>query len=450
MVTWKKVVVSGSSAELATLKVDNLTSGSVVIGGGNTSNLSTLPINGTGNIVATTGATGVSMSGSFSGSFVGSITSASYAAFAATSTSSSFATQAANASSASFATSAANATSASYATFAATATSAATATNATSASYATFAATATSATTANTANSATSASYATFAATATSATTANSATSASYATFAATATSATTANSATSASYASFSATATSASFASQAANASSASYALTASIALNAGSTANSLTFSTGLSGSAISFNGGTAVSLVISGSSALSSNIISKWTGTGFTNSNITDTGTQIQIGSGASSGMNIAAGGLQVTGNSTFNSNLTVGGDLIVNGTASFVNADNLYVKDRFILINSGSTSLADAGIIAQYEASGNGSAIFLEAASAGTYGRWAVAYGVAPTATSVTADEFVVTAKINQAGAPSGDPTWGGATNGEGNIWVTNAGDIYIYS
>lgn len=408
MATWKKVVVSGSNAELATLKVDNLTSGSVVIGGGNTSNLSTLPINGTGNIVATTNATGLVHTGSFSGSFAGSITSASYAAFAAVATSASFATQSANASSASFATSAASATSASYALFAAVATTATSSLSTVSASYASFAATATSASFASQASNASSASYATFAA------------------------------------------TATSASFASQAANASSASYALTASVALNAGSTTNALTFSTGLSGSAISFNGGTAVSLAISGSSALSSNVISKWTGTGFTNSNITDTGTQIQIGAAASSGLNVAAGGINVTGTSIFNSNLTVGGDLIVNGTASFVNADNLYVKDRFILINSGSTSLADAGIIAQYEASGNGSAIFLEAASAGTYGRWAVAYAVAPTATSVTADEFVVTAKINQAGAPSGDPTWGGSVNGEGNIWVTNAGDIYIYS
>lgn len=71
MATWKKVVVSGSAAELASLKVDNLTSGQVVIGGGSAGNLSTTAINGTGNIVATTGATGLSHSGSFSGSFQG-------------------------------------------------------------------------------------------------------------------------------------------------------------------------------------------------------------------------------------------------------------------------------------------------------------------------------------------------------------------------------------------
>lgn len=70
MATWKKVIVSGSAANLSTLQVDNLTSGQVVIGGGS-SNLSTTAINGTGNILATTGATGVSISGSFSGSFFG-------------------------------------------------------------------------------------------------------------------------------------------------------------------------------------------------------------------------------------------------------------------------------------------------------------------------------------------------------------------------------------------
>ena len=71
MATWKKVIVSGSNANLSLLQVDNLTSGQVVIGGGSGSNLSTTAINGTGTIVATTGATGLSHSGSFSGSFIG-------------------------------------------------------------------------------------------------------------------------------------------------------------------------------------------------------------------------------------------------------------------------------------------------------------------------------------------------------------------------------------------
>ena len=58
MASWKKVIVSGSTANLAALQVDNLTSGSVVIGGGAVSNLTVRTINGNGNILATTGATG--------------------------------------------------------------------------------------------------------------------------------------------------------------------------------------------------------------------------------------------------------------------------------------------------------------------------------------------------------------------------------------------------------
>lgn len=71
MAEWKKVIVSGSTANLANVQVDGLTSGQVVIGGGTAGNLTTTAINGTGNIVATTGASGLSHSGSFSGSFQG-------------------------------------------------------------------------------------------------------------------------------------------------------------------------------------------------------------------------------------------------------------------------------------------------------------------------------------------------------------------------------------------
>ena len=68
MATWRKVIVSGSTANLANIQVDSLSSGVVI---GAAGNLSTTAINGTGNIVATTGATGLVHSGSFSGSFKG-------------------------------------------------------------------------------------------------------------------------------------------------------------------------------------------------------------------------------------------------------------------------------------------------------------------------------------------------------------------------------------------
>ena len=125
-------------------------------------------------------------------------------------------------------------------------------------------------------------------------------------------------------------------------------------------------------------------------------------------------------------------------------------TVTGNLSVAGTASFTNVDNLNIKDKFILINSGSAALADSGWVTQYNAAGSGSAFYLEAASTGTYGRFAVAYDVIGTSTSLTPDEFMVTSKTT-ANAPSADPTWGGSSNGSGNIHVNSVtGDVYIYS
>jgi hypothetical protein len=73
MANWKKVIVSGSIPSFTDIKVDGLASNTVVLGGGSGSVLTTQARNGTGNIVGTTAADGVSMSGSFSGSFQGTI-----------------------------------------------------------------------------------------------------------------------------------------------------------------------------------------------------------------------------------------------------------------------------------------------------------------------------------------------------------------------------------------
>jgi hypothetical protein len=181
----------------------------------------------------------------------------------------------------------------------------------------------------------------------------------------------------------------------------------------------------------------------------SSLTTNQLPKLGSNALVGSNISDTGTQVQIGAGASSGVTIAAGGINVTGNSTFNNNLVVSGDLTVAGTASFQNTQNLLVADQFILLASGSNTLVDGGIIV---ANGglSGSAFYLEVASAGTYGRWAVASELNASASAAIADEYMVSAKINQASDPSAAPTWGNTTNGSGNLWVTNAGDIFIYA
>jgi hypothetical protein len=131
----------------------------------------------------------------------------------------------------------------------------------------------------------------------------------------------------------------------------------------------------------------------------------------------------------------------GGLGVTGNAT------VSGDLIVNGTASFINSTNLYVKDQFILLNSGSTTLQDSGLVMAYSASGVGSAFYLDAV--GSYGRFGIAYNISGTATVATTDSYLVSVS-SSAGAPGGTPIWGAAT-GYGNMYVNSSDEsIWIYS
>jgi hypothetical protein len=354
MATWKKVIVSGSGANLATLQVDNLTSGQVVIGGGGAGNLSTTAINGTGNIVATTGASGLVHSGSFSGSFSGDGSG-------------------------------------------------------------------------------------------------------------------------------------------------------LTGVVA----NATNALTFGEGIGSTVASYNGSAAVTITVSGAADLSSNAITKWDDAAgkFANSSLTDNGTAItgttsiqltgansnlsgsfsgsffgngsgltgiastltiDADSGGPSTVSLTSQTLDIQGTAleietsvsgqtitiglpndvTIGNSLTVTGDLTVNGTTTVINTTNLAVEDQFILLASGSTSTVDAGIIVQ-NAANAGEALYWENNPSGT-GRWAIASNVSPTATTVTAAEFMVTA-VTTAGAPSAAPTYGSTNTGYGNIYVNSSnGDIYIYS
>ena len=198
--------------------------------------------------------------------------------------------------------------------------------------------------------------------------------------------------------------------------------------------------------------YDGQTAATVAVSGAAALTNNYLNKWNGHAFVNSNITDDGTSVTVLSAATNGLTVQAGGTKVTGDSFFYDNLTVQGNITVNGTASFINTENVLVKDKFILIASGSSTLTDAGIIAAYNVNMTGSAFYLSAASTGTYGRWAVAYGAGESTISLTADEFVNTTKINASNPNNATPpTWGSTTNGLGNMWVNSTtSDIYIWA
>ena len=375
---WRKVIVSGSTANLSNLQVDGLTSGQVVIGGGSGSNLTTTAINGTGNIVATTGATGVSMTGSFTGSFVGNgsgLTGVTATAIFPTTAVTTLATTDKLFVS--------HSTGQEYITYANVVTELA-GTNLTTGGAGT---------------------NLTLASTITGLT---SVTSTSF-----------TGSLLGTASYAS---------------QALSSSYATTASYAATAGQTVASLTQGAGIS--SFTFNGSSAQTVAVAGAASLTTNYVTKWNGSSFVNSSITDDGTTFSINGNK----------FQVTEGT---GDTTIAGNLTVNGTTTFINTQNVYVKDAFLEIASGSTTLVDAGFIAQYNAAGSGSAFFLSS-TPGTYGRFAVAYDQVGTVTSVTPNEYMVTVK-SSAGAPGSNPTWGGGTYGYGNMYVNSSNsDIYIYA
>jgi hypothetical protein len=123
--------------------------------------------------------------------------------------------------------------------------------------------------------------------------------------------------------------------------------------------------------------------------------------------------------------------------------------IDGDLVVAGTASFTNTTNLEIKDRFISLASGSTSVGDGGIVVNHFGGTypSGSAFGYEG---GTANRWAVQNEFMPTGSSMVPDAYMGIVTFSTA-VPTGNPTYGGANYGYGNIHVeTDTGDIFIFA
>lgn len=117
-----------------------------------------------------------------------------------------------------------------------------------------------------------------------------------------------------------------------------------------------------------------------------------------------------------------------------------NLTVTGDLFIQGTATTVNTANLLVEDKFILLNSGSANPAEGGIIID-NGSGIGHTFFFESGSAP---RWGFNSAVTSTATTATASAYVA-AVVDVDGSQSDIAEY----QKRGNIKV-ESGEIYIYT
>jgi len=132
--------------------------------------------------------------------------------------------------------------------------------------------------------------------------------------------------------------------------------------------------------------------------------------------------------------------------ITGNRTFSNNVNISGDLIVNGTASFQNTTNLEVKDRFVLFASGAGGTGDGGIVVQQATQDVGELFGYDSGAT----RWGVTSSFAADSAAYTPDAFMSAVTSLSSTNPN---TTGPAAryNALGNIYVS-AGDssIWIYA
>ena len=150
-----------------------------------------------------------------------------------------------------------------------------------------------------------------------------------------------------------------------------------------------------------------------------------------------------TTINFG-GAATTLNIGAS----TGTASF------AGNLVVQGTMTSLDVENLLVDDQFILLNSGSGT-GDGGIIVQTDNSFNGTALYYDDSEA----RWAITSesAINHTGTSGTPHQFIVTVSQSNA-SPTGNPSDFGNDDDSrrGMMYIdTNNSDgdgntIYIYA
>jgi len=259
-------------------------------------------------------------------------------------------------------------------------------------------------------------------------------------------------------------------------------------------------LTQGTGIT--AFTYDGNAAQTVSIKNADNLTNNVISKWDdGNGqFTDSSLTDNGTtisgttsivltganssltgsftgsfsgdgsgltgvatdlNIDADSGGPSSVDLLTQTLDIAGGTNINTSVsgqtitvnldsnitvtdaTVNGDLIVLGTASFQNTENLQVADRFILLASGSNSTGDGGFVVQQATQDVGELFGWDSGTT----RWAVDSAFNASTGAFTPEAFMA-AVVEGAGT---DPDAAPARyDAKGNIFVGTDEAIWIYS
>jgi len=141
-------------------------------------------------------------------------------------------------------------------------------------------------------------------------------------------------------------------------------------------------------------------------------------------------------IVFDAGSSERLKVTTSGIEVTGNAV------VSGDLTINGTTTTLSTTNLSVGDSFIFSATGSAGTnVDGGLVVQSgSVADSGSALYHDVDDE----RWAVAQGVAASATSVTPLQHVVTV----SGSVATNPNSTSGSYGVGEMWITDAEEIWI--
>ena len=192
----------------------------------------------------------------------------------------------------------------------------------------------------------------------------------------------------------------------------------------ITASKLANALSATVGDGLKSFSYDGTTPISIQVSGAAQLVNNTIVKWNDTEqkFDNSLITEGTNALTFGDG--------------------NTNVSIPGNLDVSGTASFTNARSLLVKDQYILLNSGSTSTGDGGVVIQANGTQNIGELLGFSGGSGTEGRW----GITASFDAGTVGTFTPTAYMGVV--INGTDNNPGSNTTANNTKFKNPGNIYI--
>jgi hypothetical protein len=151
----------------------------------------------------------------------------------------------------------------------------------------------------------------------------------------------------------------------------------------------------------------------------------------------------GTNITTAVGATDTVTVNLDSDITVDNLTTNEDLTVGRNLIVQGTASFQHTEDLAIADRFILLASGSSSGGDGGIVVQQTTQDVGEVFAFD----NTNTRWGVSGSFDASQNAFTPDAFMAAVVVGTTTDPADAPS---RYIKSGNIFVGSDGEVYIYS